>query len=187
MIYFHRLTFLQFPAFLFITLSFCVWLSFFNIGSSNIAPTTWPLVWLVFALVLLFNPFPVFSRSARAWLIKHVIHLLTAGTSPVEFSDFWLGDQFCSLAFSLAHLYTIGCAFEKKWDGVFDKCASSRHWATFALVSLPYFSRLVQSVRRYYDSRLPTHLVNVRLFLFIKTTSLLFVFISRRGSMGRVS
>ncbi|KIJ36931.1 hypothetical protein M422DRAFT_50759 [Sphaerobolus stellatus SS14] len=150
----------EFPAFLFATLSLCVWLSFSLVGTSHIAPTTWPLIWLVFALVLLFNPFPIFARGGRAWLIKHVIRLLTAGTTSVEFADFWLGDQFCSLTFSLAHIYTIGCAYDVGWKDVFGRCASSAHWVTFALLTLPYFSRLVQSVRRYYDSKLPTHLIN---------------------------
>lgn len=143
-----------------------MWLSFFLIGSSNIAPTTWPLIWLVFAAILLFNPFPLFSRTSRFWLIRHIIRLLSAGASSVEFADFWLGDQFCSLAFPIAHLYTIGCAYHVGWQDVFQQCGSSTHWITFALFSLPYLSRLVQSIRRYYDSKLPTHLINVRrLFL----------------------
>ncbi|KAF8483140.1 EXS family-domain-containing protein, partial [Gautieria morchelliformis] len=100
-------------------------------------------------------------RSARYWLIKNISRLLVAGTSRVEFTDFWLGDQFCSLVFSLAHLFTIGCAYSNDWRNVFSRCGSVTHWpAPLVLLTLPYLVRLVQSVRRYYDSKLLTHLIN---------------------------
>ncbi|KAF8524328.1 EXS-domain-containing protein [Hysterangium stoloniferum] len=108
------------------------------------------------------NPIPIFSRDSRYWLIRRTSRLLVPGTSPVGFTDFWLGDQFCSLAFSLTHLYTMGCAYSHHWDGVFTNCGSTTHWITLAFLATPYASRLVQSVRRYYDSGLPTHLVNAR-------------------------
>ncbi|GJJ15013.1 hypothetical protein Clacol_009286 [Clathrus columnatus] len=127
---------------------------------NSISPTTWPLIWLVFALVLLVNPFPIFSRSSRYWFIKHLGKLVAPGWGPVEFADFWLGDQFCSLAFSLAHIFTVGCAYSHSWEDVFFNCGSTTHWATLALLTSPYVSRMVQSVRRYYDSRLPAHLIN---------------------------
>lgn len=87
---------------------------------------------------------------------------MSPGWGPVEFADFWLGDEFCSLAFSMAHIFTVGCAYSHEWEDVFFNCGSSTHWATLALLTAPYVSRLVQSIRRYYDSRLRTHLINVR-------------------------
>lgn len=165
----HRLSLIsrhQLPAFLFSTLSWAVWLSFFRIGSHHILPTTWPLIWVGLATVTLLNPFPLFFRSSRYWLVKNTLRLLIPGVSRVEFTDFWLGDQFCSLVFSLAHIFTFGCAYFNKWHDVFGYCGSGKHWPTpFVLLALPYFVRLIQSVRRYHDSKLSTHLINVRFFL----------------------
>lgn len=43
-------------------------------------------------------------------------------------------------------------------------CGAEKNWAPyFALAMLPYMIRFLQSLRRYWDSRLPTHLINVSL------------------------
>jgi hypothetical protein len=157
---------LQLPTILFATLCYAIWLSFFGIGSQNISPTTWPIIWIGFAVAMLVNPLPVFSRSSRYWLLKNVLRLLVSGTSRVEFTDFWMGDQFCSLVFTLGHIYTVGCAYSHKWHNVWGHCNTAMHWPVpFLLVALPSFVRLVQSIRRWHDSKLPTHLINVRMFL----------------------
>ena len=74
----------------------------------------------------------------------------------------YTSDQFCSLTFTLSNLYFVGCVYRENWDDVWEKCSSSQHWGIpFLLASLPLFVRAVQSVKRYVDSRLYTHLVNV--------------------------
>ncbi|KAH8113948.1 EXS family-domain-containing protein [Phellopilus nigrolimitatus] len=151
----------ELPAFLLSTLIYAFWLSFRRIGAHVIASTTWPLVWIVFALIVVFNPLPVLFRSSRWWLIKKVGKLLVSGTKPVEFTDFWLGDQFCSLVFTLSNLFFVGCAYKEDWNDVWNQCSSSTHWGIpFALGVLPLVVRAVQSVKRYADSRLYTHLIN---------------------------
>lgn len=71
-------------------------------------------------------------------------------------------DQFCSLIFTLSNLYFVGCAYEQRWDNVWQTCSTSRNWgAPFALAALPLLVRTVQSIKRYVDSRLITHLINV--------------------------
>lgn len=74
-------------------------------------------------------------------------------------------DQFCSLVFTLQNFFFIGCiyvdGFSPNWR---HQCGlASKYWpAPFVLAILPFVLRLVQSVKRWYDSGLVTHLINVR-------------------------
>ncbi|KAF9458973.1 EXS-domain-containing protein [Collybia nuda] len=108
------------------------------------------------------DPFPILFKPSRYWLIRKVGKLLISGTHHVEASDFWLGDQFCSLVFTLSNLYLFGCVYASGLDETWRKCGSSnpRWYLAFLLASLPSFVRLVQSIRRYADSKLSTHLIN---------------------------
>ena len=76
-----------------------------------------------------------------------------------------ISDQFCSLVFTLSHVYFTACAYTHHFPSdVFTRCGVQSHagWSVqFALAILPFVVRLVQSVRRYADSKLPTHLINV--------------------------
>lgn len=65
--------------------------------------------------------------------------------------------------FTLSNLYFVGCAYAGEFNGAFERCDGLRSkWPiTFVLSALPLFVRLVQSVKRYADSRLITHLINV--------------------------
>uniref|UniRef100_A0A0W0FTA8 Signal transduction protein n=1 Tax=Moniliophthora roreri TaxID=221103 RepID=A0A0W0FTA8_MONRR len=77
------------------------------------------------------------------------------------FADFWMGDQFCSLVFTLSNLYLFACAYANEFED-WRKCGStSKYWpVAFVLAILPFIARLVQSIRRYVDSKLITHLIN---------------------------
>jgi hypothetical protein len=41
-------------------------------------------VWLGFAAVVMFDPFPILFKPSRYWLIQNVAKLLTSGTRRVE-------------------------------------------------------------------------------------------------------
>ncbi|KAI9065265.1 EXS-domain-containing protein [Trametes sanguinea] len=102
-------------------------------------------------------------KSSRWWLVKNVSKLLTSGMHRVEFADFWMGDQFCSLVFTLSNLYYVGCVYATGIDDTWRRCTSNpgpRWGIAFLLASLPLLVRLVQSVKRWVDSRLITHLIN---------------------------
>ncbi|KAG9081541.1 hypothetical protein FRC06_005512, partial [Ceratobasidium sp. 370] len=96
--------YIELPAFLFTTLAYAFWLSFSRAGAERVASTTWPLVWIALAAAALANPFPVFHRSARYWLLRTVGKLFISGHTRVEFQDFWMGDQFCSLVYTMGNL-----------------------------------------------------------------------------------
>ncbi|CAL1699593.1 unnamed protein product [Somion occarium] len=152
----------EMPAFLFSTLCYAFWLSFARIGSHTVSPTIWPLLWLLLAALYVINPLPLSFKASRWWLVRNVGRLLTSGTHRVEFTDFWMGDQFCSLVFTLSNLYFVACAYSGGLDVDWQRCTSkNQHWGVpFVLAALPLLVRTVQSIKRWFDSRLITHLIN---------------------------
>lgn len=62
------------------------------------SPTTWPLVWLGFTAVTIFDPFPVASKSSRYWFLKKTGKLLVSGTRRVEVSVIAHGGQRANLS-----------------------------------------------------------------------------------------
>ncbi|KAJ4473078.1 EXS-domain-containing protein [Lentinula aciculospora] len=109
----------------------------------------------------MFDPFNIFFKSSRYWLIKSISKLLTSGTRRVEFADFWMGDQFCSLVFTLSDLYLFACTYAVGFDNWRQCGSTAKTWpAAFILASLPFLIRVIQSIKRYVDSKLNTHLIN---------------------------
>ncbi|PPQ97841.1 LOW QUALITY PROTEIN: hypothetical protein CVT26_012937 [Gymnopilus dilepis] len=78
------------------------------------------------------------------------------------YNDFWMGDQFCSLVFTLSNLYFFVCVYVDGFSPNWSKCgAPSPAWPIgFSLAALPLLIRVVQSLKRYADSKLITHLIN---------------------------
>ncbi|KAG8970520.1 hypothetical protein FRC03_006649 [Tulasnella sp. 419] len=154
----------EIPSFLFMTLCYAFALSFNRVFDVN--PAIWPLVWLLLALLTVTIPLRTVHSSSRSWLIRSIGRLLMPGFGPVGFTDFWMGDQFCSLVYSLSSLFFIGCAYSydlSDWveDDVHSKCSLSHHWlAGFFLTSLPSVIRLIQCIKRWLDSGLYIHLIN---------------------------
>ncbi|KAG5646759.1 hypothetical protein DXG03_002445 [Asterophora parasitica] len=81
----------EIPSILLATLCYAFWLSFLRIGAPHVDPTIWPLVWLGFCGVIMLDPFPLFYKSSRYWLVKNVGKLFISGSRRVEFTDFWMG------------------------------------------------------------------------------------------------
>ncbi|KAF7316200.1 Signal transduction protein [Mycena indigotica] len=157
----HR-EYFEIPSLLFAALCGAFWLSFAQIGAPSVDPTIWPLVWLGFAGVIMLDPLPLIFKPSRWWFLRSLGKLMTSGTRPVEFADFWMGDQFCSLVFSLSNLYLVGCLYDDGFNSHWRQCgATSRLWPlSFFLAILPFLIRFVQSIKRYADSGVGTHLVN---------------------------
>ncbi|KAJ3552867.1 hypothetical protein NM688_g3924 [Phlebia brevispora] len=146
----HR-EYFEIPALLLSTLCYAFWLSFSRIGLPHFNPVLWPLIWILFAAVIMFDPLPVLFKTSRWWLIRNTSRLLTSGMHRVEFADFWMGDQFCSLVFSLSNIYFLVCSYTHSFDKEWQRCNtnSGRAWGVpFVLAIIPFVVRLVQSVKR---------------------------------------
>ncbi|CAE6408391.1 unnamed protein product [Rhizoctonia solani] len=153
--------YIELPAFLFATLAYAFWFSFSRAGAETVAPTSWPVLWLGLAAAVLLNPFPIFHRSARWWLLRVVAKLFISGRTRVEFTDFWMGDQFCSLVYTMGNLYFLVCAYADHWHRIEQRCQLGPHWSIpLVLTALPSLIRLIQCVRRYVDSKNHIHLIN---------------------------
>ncbi|KIM70451.1 hypothetical protein SCLCIDRAFT_6171 [Scleroderma citrinum Foug A] len=111
----------------------------------------WPLVWLGFVLVLLFNPISRFmSGSSRWWTIRNLAKLALSGVFSVDI---------CSLTFTFDNTYFIACVYANYFPGIpasgpassaYDEawqiCASSRSWGIhFVLSILPLLIVLCQA------------------------------------------
>ena len=66
------------------------------------------------------------------------------------------------MVYTISNLYGIGCAYRYKWEHPLEKCTGGNQWIVlFVLSALPSFIRLVQCIKRYADSGVDHHLVNV--------------------------
>lgn len=157
----HR-EYFEIPCIILATLCWAFWLSFTRTGEPTIQPWTWPMIWLLFVVVLIINPLPVMSRESRWWFLRKVARVPLGGFDRVEFTDFWLGDQLCSLVFPLGNIYFIACSYAGGFGThSFQKCSKPTHWGVpFLLGAMPFFARFGQSIRRWWDSGTITHLIN---------------------------
>jgi len=150
------------PAFLFMTLSICLWLSFSLLTVPLLDPTLLPVIWLGVLAVTLFNPLPIFFKDTRWWFLRKAGKLFVSGSGRVEFTDFWMGDQFCSLVYTTTNLYFFSCSYITNFNNPWKECVPRpNNWVYYwLLAALPNLIRLVQSIKRYVDSKLYTHLIN---------------------------
>lgn len=90
----------QIPAFLYFVLSLFFWAAFSNFWPNHIAPSAYPLAWLVFTLTLLLCPLNLFYASARWWMARSMARVFSSGIVAVRFRDFFLGgEKSCYLPF----------------------------------------------------------------------------------------
>lgn len=157
----HR-EYFEIPCIILTALCFSFWLSFVRAMEDTVEPWTWPVIWLVFVTLFMINPLPIMSRESRWWTLRKMGRILTSGFHRVDFAEFWLGDQLCSLAFSLSGIYFVGCSYVVGFHSdQFERCSQATPWGIpFILASLPLFARFLQSLRRWSDSRLNSHLIN---------------------------
>lgn len=129
-----------------------------------------PLCLMIAYLVFFLNPTKTVKYDARRWMVKVIVRCILAPLPYVLFADFWVADQFNSLAPALADLQYFICFYtstnstlNNDWDLAVDPdiCTEGSNWVRPLLVSFPAFVRFAQCLRRYRDthSKFP-HLVN---------------------------
>lgn len=175
----------EMPALLLLLLSIFFWVSFAQPTATSIAPSTWPLVWLVIVLLLLLNPLPMLHPSSRRWLVVSLSRVFTGGVLySVEFRDFFLGDELNSVMYSFGNLWFLGCEYENHFR-VPDQCPMTRSWWIPVLIAIPAFLRFLQCFRRYVDSRrmVRIHLVNAGKYASSVLNAFFYFHYRRHGSV----
>jgi len=158
--------FIELPSLLIGILGIVMYFTFLDLNDILFPQVYYPILFLGIALLVFLNPFNFGYRSARSWLGESLGRLVFSGFFPVEFRDFFLGDQFCSLSYSMANLPFFFCLYSKHWTNN-EQCNSSHSRVLGFFFTLPGIWRLLQCLRRYYDTRnVFPHLINGGKYLF---------------------
>lgn len=123
----------------------------------HVPPESYPLV-LVLTLLGLFL---FYSVRSGFWLVRTLGRIVTAPLYKVVFRDFFMADQLVSITLVLQDIdfticYFTTCAFR----GGGNQCATNHMWMSAILSTVPQLWRLLQCLRRYYDSKDMTQLYN---------------------------
>jgi len=127
----------------------------------------YPFSFIVFLVLFLFNPFDIFYRDSRFWLLRVLFKILTAPFHAVGFADFWLADQLTSFEIMFSDIQYFMCWYlvEAEW-APFRKEDSSPcnpsdprdltnifNIVTMTIVCVPAWFRFAQCLRRYRDTK----------------------------------
>ncbi|CAK7901253.1 protein Syg1p [[Candida] anglica] len=147
------------PSFAFALFSILMWFSFNNFWPAQFPGRDWPWIYFGVMLVIFLWPGNHFYGSSRKWLQIALWRLLLSGFYPVEFRDFFLGDIFCSLTYTMGNISFFFCLYSHHWNGVLhdgtpvdNVCGSSKSRSMGFFSTLPSVWRLLQCIRRYMDT-----------------------------------
>ncbi|KAJ6357299.1 hypothetical protein OIU78_005209 [Salix suchowensis] len=117
-----------------------------------------PLNVLILLLVILLWPFNMFYRSSRFFLLTCIFHSIAAPLYKVTLPDFFLADQLTSQVQSLRSLEFYICYYG--WGDYKHRqnnCKESPVFITFSFIVavIPYWSRLLQCLRRLFEEKDP--------------------------------
>ncbi|KAJ4377246.1 Xenotropic and polytropic retrovirus receptor 1 [Neocucurbitaria cava] len=134
-------------------------INFHKVGGDSIY-LYYPVILIAISVAYLFNPLKIFYFRTRMWLLYSLWRLLLAGIYPVEWRDFYMGDMFCSLTYTMGNIALFFCLYARGWDQP-GQCNSSHLRVLGFLTTLPGIWRALQCVRRYWDTgnKFP-HLLN---------------------------
>lgn len=132
--------------------------------SQSFAPTVpselCPLIFFVVMMAILTCPFPILYYSSRRWLGLSLGRIILSYCFPIEFRDFFIADEFNSLAYSFWTFSYFVCAYKWHWTDLDKNCPVKIFWFTPFIACLPPWWRFLQCIRRYRDSKEKVHLVN---------------------------
>ena len=141
----------ELPSFFLFLEGLFIWLNFRQ-GGEDAMFLYWPVVLFGVTLVVMCIPLRILYHQSRNWWGYSNWRLLLAGIYPVEFRDFFLGDMYCSLTYSMGNIELFFCLYAQKWTNP-PLCNSDHSRLLGFFATLPAIWRAFQCVRRYYDSR----------------------------------
>ncbi|KAK9024182.1 hypothetical protein V6N11_004359 [Hibiscus sabdariffa] len=117
-----------------------------------------PLILVVLVFIILFLPFNILYRSSRYFFLVCLFHCICAPLYKVTLPDFFLADQLTSQVQALRSLEFYICYYG--W-GDFrhrqNSCKTNDVFNTFSFIIavIPYWSRLLQCLRRLFEEKAP--------------------------------
>ncbi|KAL5090948.1 hypothetical protein Trisim1_012446 [Trichoderma cf. simile WF8] len=91
----------EFPSAMLLLFGVIMWANFSRYGDDTMY-LYYPVLLVGLTVVVILFPAPVLAHKSRRWLAYSHWRLLLSGFYPVEFRDFFLGDMYCSLTYSMA-------------------------------------------------------------------------------------
>lgn len=152
------LQYLLIPLVLLALVLLLAWFSLNNLFPHRFPGRDWPWMFVGVFLVIFLWPFNQLYYSSRRWFQVALWRLFFSGFYPVEFRDFFLGDIFCLLTYSILNLSFFICLYATHWHGVVgpenggSRCGLLRLRVLGFLSALPLVWRFLQCWRRYCDS-----------------------------------
>jgi xenotropic and polytropic retrovirus receptor 1 len=140
----------ELPSFFLFLNGLFIWLNFRHGGEDEMY-VYWPVVLIGVTLLILGLPLPILYYRSRKWWAYSNWRLLLAGLYPVEFRDFFLGDMYCSLTYSMGNVALFFCLYAQRWSNP-PMCNSTHSRLLGFFATLPAIWRAFQCIRRYYDS-----------------------------------
>jgi xenotropic and polytropic retrovirus receptor 1 len=128
-----------------------IWLNFRR-GGEDAMYIYWPVILIGLTLIIMCIPLPILYHRSRRWWGYSNWRLLLAGLYPVEFRDFFVGDMYCSLTYTMGNISLFFCLYAQHWSDP-PRCNSTHSRLLGFFATLPAIWRALQCIRRYYDSR----------------------------------
>ncbi|CBY00175.1 hypothetical protein LEMA_P013050.1 [Plenodomus lingam JN3] len=149
----------ELPCWCFFLLGLFMQINFNRVGGERMY-LYYPVILIGIAVSILCNPMKIYYFRTRMWLLYSLWRLVLAGIYPVEWRDFYLGDMFCSLTYSMGNIALFFCLYAQGWTDP-PQCNSSHLRVLGFLTTLPGIWRALQCMRRYWDTgnKFP-HLLN---------------------------
>jgi xenotropic and polytropic retrovirus receptor 1 len=141
----------ELPSFFLFLEGLFIWLNFRQ-GGEDAMFLYWPVILIAVTLIVMCIPLRILYHRSRRWWGYSNWRLLLAGLYPVEFRDFFLGDMYCSLTYSMGNIELFFCLYAQKWSNP-AMCNSNHSRLLGFFATLPAIWRAFQCIRRYYDSR----------------------------------
>ncbi|XP_039042271.1 phosphate transporter PHO1 homolog 3-like isoform X2 [Hibiscus syriacus] len=115
-----------------------------------------PLILVLVVLVILFLPFNILYRSSRFFFLTCLFHIILAPLYKVSLPDFFLADQLTSQVQAFRSLEFYICYYG--WGDFrhrVNSCKSNDVFNAFSFIVavIPFWSRLLQCLRRFYEEK----------------------------------
>lgn len=118
-------------------------------------------------------PFHTFYFDSRRWFIRSLLRVGGAPFFPVLFQDFWIADQLTSMSEFLFEIQFAFCFYGLENDPF---CREIQTLGLPILTMIPWYIRMMQCLRRFYDDRDTNHLLNAFKY-FISGVTIIIAFV----------